>query len=84
MRSAEKQLNSNFDVYEALNKLLEALQKARAKEIKESMNYLVINTEDMSFMTQINEIKKLVDRYRFKEAKVMVEEVISVVNKGVK
>ena len=74
----EKQLSSNFDVYEALNTLLEALQKARAKEIKESMNYLVTNTKDTSFMIQINEIKRLVDRYRFKEAKTMVEEVINV------
>jgi len=74
----EKQLSSNFDVYEALNKLLEALPKARAKEIKEIMNYLVTNvvtnTEDISFMKQINEIKRLVDCYRFKEAKGMVEE----------
>ena len=75
----KKELSSNFDVYEALNKLLEALQKANAKEIKESMNYLVTNTEDISFMTEINEIKKLVDRYRFKEAKAMVEELINVV-----
>jgi len=75
----KKQLSSNFDVYEALNKLLEALQKARAKEIKESMNYLVTNTEDISFMAQINEIKKLVDRYNFKKAKAMVEDLINVV-----
>ena len=75
----EKQLSFNFDVYEALNKLLEALKKARAKEIKESMNYLVTNSEDISFMAQINEIKKHVDRYRFKEAKAMVEELINVI-----
>ena len=78
----EKQLNINFDVYEALNKLMEALQKARAKEIKESMNYLVTNNENISFMTQINEIKRLVDRYHFKEAKAVVEELINVVKES--
>jgi len=81
---AEKQLDSNFNTFNALNELLVALQKARAKEIKEIMTWLVINNEDMNFKIQIDEIKKLVDRYRFKEAKVMVEEVISVANKGVK
>lgn len=75
----EKQISSNFNAYEALTKLLEALQKARAKEIKESMNYLVTNTEGMSLTPQINEIKKLVERYRFKDAKAMVEELIKVV-----
>lgn len=74
----EKELNYKFNFNEALVKLLEDLQKARAKEIKESMNYLVTNSKDMSFMTEISEIKKLVDRYRFKEAKVMVEELINV------
>jgi CheY-like chemotaxis protein len=74
----EKQLNYKFDFNEALAKLLEDLQKARAKEIKESMNYLVTNSKDMSFMTEISEIKKLVDRYRFKEAKVMIEELLKV------
>jgi two-component system sensor histidine kinase/response regulator len=74
----EKQLNYKFDFNEALAKLLEDLQKARAKEIKESMNYLVTNSKDMIFMTEVSEIKKLVDRYRFKEAKVMVEELLKV------
>ena len=46
------------------------------------MSYLVINTEDISFRVQINEIKKLVDRYRYKEAKVMAEELISVVKES--
>ena len=78
----EKQLSSNFDVYEALNKLLEALQKAHAKEIKESMNCLVINTEGMSFVEQIKNVEKLVTRYRFKEAKVMVEELINFVRES--
>ena len=73
----EKQLSLNFDFYHSLNKLLEALQKARAKEIKENMNYLVANTKDVNFVQQINEIKKVIDRYRFKEAKVMVEELIN-------
>lgn len=75
----ENQVISNFDVYEALVKLLEDLQKARAKEVKESMNNLVANTKDMNSLPQIGEIKKLVDRYRFKEAKVMVEELIDVI-----
>lgn len=73
----EKQLSYDFDISMALNKLLEALQKARAKEIKESMNYLVTNSESTNFVAQINEIKKLVDRYRFKEAKIMLEELIN-------
>ena len=77
-----KQLSSNFDIYESLNKLLEALRKARAKEIKDCMNYLIINTKDMSFITQINEIKKFVDRYRFKEAKAIVEELINVIKES--
>lgn len=83
--SKEKFSNANFDVYRALEKLLVVLKKARAKEIKESMNYLVINIEDTGFITQINEIKKLVDHYHFKEAKVMVEELMQVaqgVNNG--
>lgn len=71
--------NSNFDIHDALIKLLEVLQKARAKEIKESMNYLMINAEDTAFINKIREIKKLVDRYRFKEAKVIVEELINIV-----
>jgi signal transduction histidine kinase/DNA-binding response OmpR family regulator len=80
--SEEKQISSNFDSYEALIKLLEALQKARAKEIKESMNYLVINAKYTSFTPRISEIKKLVDRYRFKEAKVIVEELINIVKES--
>jgi len=72
--SEERPLNSNFKIDEALSKLLDALEKARAKEIKDSMSYLVANTQDMPLSTQINEIKKRVDRYRFKEAKAMVKE----------
>jgi two-component system, sensor histidine kinase and response regulator len=75
----KKELSSNFDIYRVLTKLSEDLQKARAKEIKESMNYLVANTEDISLMSKISEIKKLVDRYRFKEAKELVEELINIV-----
>jgi len=70
----EKPLNLNFNHNEALSNLLDALEKARAKEIKDSMSYLVANTQDMPFSRQITEIKKRVDRYRFKEAKAMVEE----------
>ncbi|MDP4159578.1 MAG: response regulator [Bacillota bacterium] len=72
--SEEKPLNADFKVDKALSELLDALEKARAKEIKDSMNYLAAHTQDMPIRTQINEIKKRVDRYRFKEAKVMVEE----------
>ena len=79
----EKLLNSDFDVYEALSKLLDALEKARAKEIKESMSFLVANAQDMPFSAQINKTKKLVDCYRFKDAKVMVEEIMDIF-KGVK
>ena len=52
--SEEKQLSLSFDVCESLNKLLEALKKARAKEIKESMNYLLANSEATGFITQMN------------------------------
>jgi CheY-like chemotaxis protein/two-component sensor histidine kinase len=69
----ENKLSPNFDIYEGLNKLFEVLQKARAKEIKEAMNYLATNTQDTRFTEQINDIKKLVNRYRFKEAKDKVE-----------
>ena len=72
-------LNLNLDIYKVLIKLSEDLQKARAKEIKENMKYLVENIQDTEFMSKISEIKKLVDRYRFKEAKVLVEELINIV-----
>ena len=77
----EKRLdsNSNFDVYEALGKLRDALEKARANEIKDSISYLVSNTQDMRFRDKIIETKKLVNRYRYKEAKVMVEEIMDLV-----
>ncbi|PRR82065.1 ATP-binding protein [Clostridium vincentii] len=78
----KKQLSSNFNIQEALNKLLEALQKARAKEIKENMSYLSSNTEDTNFIVQINEIKILVGRYRFKEAKSVVEDLITIVKES--
>jgi len=78
----EKLPNSNFNVYEALSKLLDALDKARAKEIRDSMSYLVANAQDMPFSAQINETKKLVDRYRFKEAKVMVGELMDIVKES--
>lgn len=76
--SEEKQLSLSFDVCDALNKLLDALKKARANEIKESINYLLANKEVIGFMAQLTEIKKQVDRYRFKDAKAMVEDLISV------
>jgi len=78
----EKPLSVNFDVYSALEKLLVVLRKARAKEIKESTNYLVTNTLETEFIVQINEINELVERYRFKEAKVMVEKLMQVVVEG--
>ena len=77
--SEGKQLSLNFDVCDALNKLAEALKKARANEIKESMNYLLANIEATGFMAQINEIKKQVERYRFKDAKAMVDDLINVI-----
>jgi len=75
-------LNSNFDLYEALSKLLDALDKVRAKEIKDCMSYLVANTQDMPFSAQINETKKLVDHYRFKEAKAMGEEIMVILKES--
>lgn len=75
----ENQLSSTFDLCEDLNKLLEALQKARAKEIKECMNCLITNSEGNHFTEEINKIKKLVERYRFKDAKTFVQELINVV-----
>ena len=74
--SEEKFIHCNFNFYIELEKLLVALGRARTKEIKESMNCLVENTQDTVFTTQINEIKKLLERYRFKEAKVIVEELM--------
>jgi len=78
----EKLLKPNFDVYEALSKLLDALGKALAKEIKESMGQLVTNAQEMPFSAQINEVKKLVDRYRFKQAKAMVEKLMNIVRES--
>ena len=75
--------NPNFDVYEALSKLLDALEKARAKEIKDSMSYLVANAQDMRFSSQIKKTKNLVDRYRFKEAKAIVEEIMDLVKESI-
>ncbi len=75
----ENQLSSNFHICEALNKLLEALQKARTKEIKECMNSLIKNYEDNNFTEEINKIKKLIERYRFKDAKTLVENLINVI-----
>lgn len=74
--------NSKFDVDEALSRLLDALEKARAKEIKDSMNYLVAHAQEMSYSAQINDTKKLVDRFRFKEAKAMVEEIINFIKES--
>ena len=78
----EKLPNSNFNIFEALSKLLDALEKAHVKEIKESMGYLVTNAQDMRFSAQINETKKLVDRYRYKEAKAMVKKIIDIVKES--
>ena len=80
--SEEKFIHCNFNFYIELEKLLVALGRARTKEIKESMNYLVENTQDTVFTTQINEMKKLLERYRFKEAKVIVEELMKLAGEG--
>ncbi len=53
-----------------------ALSTARAKEIKESMNNLVLSAYGLELITQIDVIKKLVDSYHFKEAKVMAEKLM--------
>jgi len=74
--------NSNFDVYEALGKLRDALEKARSNEIKESLSFLLSNAQDMRFMEKINESKKLVNRYRYKDAKAMVEEIMDIVKES--
>ncbi|AET69921.1 signal transduction histidine kinase [Desulfosporosinus orientis DSM 765] len=68
-------LSSKFDVNTAFDELLYALEKARPKEIKESMIYLVDNFQGMPYYPQIEELKKLTDRYRYKEAKAMAEKV---------
>ena len=74
--SKEKFIGGNFKFYVELEKLLLGLSRARTKEIKENINYLVTNINDDGFMTEVNEIKKLVDRYHYKEAKVMVEKLM--------
>ncbi|HEY8888740.1 MAG TPA: ATP-binding protein [Clostridium sp.] len=76
LNSIEKKVSANCDVYSELEQLLIVLKKARTKEIKERMDYLVTNTTETAFVANINEIKKLVDSYRFKEAKVMVEKLM--------
>jgi len=83
IKGPEKKLpNSNFNLYEALSALLDTLEKARAKEINDNMNYLVANAQDMPFSAQINETKKLVNRYRYKDAKAMVGEIMASVKKS--
>ncbi|KGK88654.1 histidine kinase [Desulfosporosinus sp. HMP52] len=72
-------LSSHFDLGDALSKLAEALEKARAKEIKDIISELGSNPQELPFSTQINEIKKLVNRYRYKEAKVMVKELLNLI-----
>ena len=68
---------SKYDIYEVSIKLLEALQKARAKEIKEQVNFLIESTNGLNFNTQIDKIQKLISRYRFKEAIPLVESLIN-------
>ena len=78
IKNPEKKLTDpKFDVYEVLSELLDALEKARAREIKDRLSYLVENAQDRRFSEQINETKKLIDRYRYKEAKAMVKEIIA-------
>lgn len=62
---------SEFNPDDALQQLLRALEKARAKEIKESMNYLAHHVREMSCRPQVDELKRLIDRYRYKEAKTL-------------
>ena len=51
-------------------------------EIKDSISYLVSNTQDIRFRDKIIETKKLVYRYRYKEAKVMVKEIMDSVKES--
>lgn len=78
----EKFSSVDFQVFGALEKLLVVLKKSRAKEIKECINYLVTNIEDSSYMTEINEIKVLIERFRFKEAIVIVEKLLKITREG--
>lgn len=72
----KEQLSGDFDFTEALNSLLEALQRARTKEIKENMHYLTVNVKDAAYLSQIANINKLIERYRFKDARAEVEKLI--------
>jgi len=75
-------ISNNSDVYACLENLLIVLKKARTKEIKECMNYLVAISINTGFIFQVNEIKELVERYRFKDAKVILEKLIQIVGEG--
>jgi len=68
--------DSDFNLYEALNNLLNVLEKANAKEIKDCMNYLVSNAQNIEVSEQINMAKELVGKYHFTAAKAKVESII--------
>ena len=72
--SNEKRLNSGFNLDKILCKLLEALERARAKEINDNMSLLIATAQWTSYSTQISEIKQFVDRYHYKEARARVVE----------
>lgn len=74
--------NPKFKLDEALKKLLDALERARAKEIKDSMSFLATNAQDRRFSDQIDGIRKLVDRYRYKEAKVGVKALMDLIKES--
>ncbi|TGE32179.1 response regulator [Desulfosporosinus sp. Sb-LF] len=78
----EKRQDFNLEVHHALSKLLDDLEKARPKEVKDSLSYLLANSQTMRFSAQINETKKLIDRYRFKEAKAMVKEILAIIKES--
>lgn len=75
-KSEGKTLSAGLDFYSALERLVITLSTARAKEIKESMNNLVLTDYGLELIAQIDVIKELVDSYHFKEAKVATEKLI--------
>jgi len=77
-----KILSANFNVCSSLEQLRLVLRTSRAKDIKGSMEYIVANNQNTGFVAQINEIKELVERYRFKEAIVMVEQLMVLTKEG--
>jgi two-component system sensor histidine kinase/response regulator len=74
----EKISPDSIYIYIALEKFHVALCAAHAKEIKECMNKLEIYCDDIGITNQITQVKKLVERYRFKDAKLILEQLMEV------